>query len=218
METDYDLIVIGGGSAGLTAAEFGSKIGAKTLIVEASRIGGDCTWTGCVPSKSMVHYSSKVDNLRILKEMNLIGDSEELDYNSVYEYIQDRIKTIYDEESPEALLKKGIEVLIGEAKFISDYKIKVNEEEISAKRFIITTGSSPKIPFDKIEGLDKVTFYTSDTIFDLKELPEHLVIIGGGPISCELGQSFRRLGSKVTIISTNKRLLAKDDQDASELI
>ncbi|MHA1202971.1 MAG: dihydrolipoyl dehydrogenase family protein [Candidatus Heimdallarchaeaceae archaeon] len=218
MVNDYDLIVIGGGSAGLTAAEFGSKIGAKTLLVEASRIGGDCTWTGCVPSKSMVHYSSKVESLKILKEMNLIKDSEELDYNSVYEYIQDRIKTIYNEESPKALLEKGIEVLIGEAKFISNRKIEVNDKEISAKRFIITTGSSPKIPIDEIEGLDKITFYTSDTIFDLKELPEHLVIIGGGPVSCELGQSFHRLGSKVTIISTNKRLLTNDDPDASELI
>ncbi len=218
MVTDYDLIVIGGGSAGLTAAEFGAKIGAKTLLVEASRIGGDCTWTGCVPSKSMVNYSSKVENLRILKEMNLIKDSEELDYNSVYEYIQDRIKTIYNEESPEALRKKGIEVLIGEAKFISDSKIKVNDKEIIAKRFIITTGSSPKIPIDEIEGLGKITFYTSGTIFDLKKLPEHLVIIGGGPISCELGQSFQRLGSKVTIITTNKRLLPKNDPEASELI
>ncbi len=218
MVKDYDLVVIGGGSAGLTAAEFSSKLGAKTLLVEASKIGGDCTWTGCVPSKSLVHYSSKVESLKFLKEMNLIKDSEELDYNSVYEYIQDRIKIIYKEESPEALQAKGIEVLIGEAKFISPNKIQVDGEEISAKRFIITTGSSPKIPIGEIEGLDKITFYTSDTVFDLKELPEHLIIIGGGPISCELGQSFHRLGSKVTIITTKDRLLAKNDSDASEFI
>ncbi len=218
MSKKYDLIIIGGGTTGLVASKYSALFGAKTLLVEAEKIGGDCTWTGCVPSKSLLYAASLINNISIAESLGMIEGRYELNFNSIMSYVKKIIKDIYEEEKPEVLEKQGIDVILGVARFISPKEIEVKGEIYKSKRFILATGARPIIPYDSIEGLDSTPFLTTDSIFGIPELPQHLIIIGAGPIGCELGQAFKRLGAEVTIVDMMERLLPKDDQKASEVI
>lgn len=208
-ENKYDLIVIGAGSAGLTLAIGGAQIGAKVLLVEKDKIGGDCTHSGCVPSKTLINMSREI---KILKKHN---KDYEVDLEDVLNKVQDAVNTIYENESPEEIRKHGIDIKIGQPRFVSKNEIEINEEIFKAKKIAIATGSLPNIP--EIKGLGDIKYMTSHRIFNPTKY-KSLTIIGGGPLGCELGQAFNNLGIKVTIINSSIGLLDKEDKDASNLL
>lgn len=213
---NYDVVIIGGGSAGLTAAAYATQLGARTLIIEKHKIGGDCTWYGCIPSKTLLRIASVVHDMRTANKFGLEAHISKVDLAEIMEKIQDTILDVYAEESPEKLLSEGIDVLIGPAKFLDKHRLIVQNEEIFAKKILIATGASPIIP--KIPGLESINFHTYETIWQLSELPDHLVVLGGGAVGCELAQAFSRLGSAVTLIEQGDRLLPREDEHSSRVL
>ncbi len=215
MLSKYDIIILGGGTTGLVASKYAVLLGAKTLVIEADRIGGDCTWTGCVPSKSLVFASSLVKKTAEAIDLGFIEADYKVKFNDVRDYINKTVNDIYEEEKPEVLQREGIDVLIGEAHFVSSKEVEVDGQRFRAKKFIIATGAKPIIPRKYIDGLDDVPYLTSDSIFGIPELPKHLLVLGAGPIGCELSQAFRRLGSKVTLIDMMKNILPREPKEVS---
>ena len=217
MPDRYDLIVIGGGSAGLTAARFARRLGLSVALVERDRIGGDCTWTGCVPSKALLKAAGLAYDMRSASRFGLLPPHNfPVDFSMVMSRVRGVMQAIHDAESPDGLREEGIEVVHGEARFINSHTIRVEESQLAARRFLVCTGASPVIP--AIPGLEDIPFSTYETVWELPDLPERLVIAGGGPIGCELAQAFLRLGSSVTLIEAENRLLLQDEPEASELI
>ena len=217
MPDRYDLIVIGGGSAGLTAARFARRLGLSVALVERDRIGGDCTWTGCVPSKALLKAAGLAYEMRSASRFGLLPPhNSPVDFSMVMSRVRGVMQAIHDAESPDALREEGIEVVYGEARFIDSHTIRVEESQLAARRFLVCTGASSVIP--AIPGLEDVPFSTYETVWELPDLPRRLVIVGGGPIGCELAQAFLRLGSSVTLIEADNRLLLQDEPEASELI
>lgn len=211
MELDggvIDLLVIGGGTAGIVGAKTAAKLGARTVLVEHARTGGDCLWTGCVPSKTLLSAAAGSAAKRDL-------NTGATDFADVRERIADAIATIEPEDSPAALEEAGVHVVSGTARFTAPGEAEVGGRTVRFRQALIATGSSPAMP--PIPGLDEAPTVTSDTVWDLEELPGRLVIIGGGPIACELGQAFARLGSSVVILARSE-ILPKEDRDAAALV
>lgn len=203
----YDLIIIGGGSAGLTAAETAAVFGKKIALV-AERIGGDCLWTGCVPSKALIAAA---------KEAKLRGLNLDASWELARQRIDGTINSIVTEHDNVEFYKKlGIDVYEARAKFVGPRSIEVAGEILTAKKFLICTGSRARVP--EIAGLSEVPYLTNENIFELKKLPASLTIIGGGPIGCELGQAMKRLGVAVTIVQGSVRLMDKDEPEASAVV
>ena len=210
----YDLIVIGAGSGGLTAVDFANHLGLKVALIEKNKIGGDCTWTGCVPSKALIHVSKTVQAARDAAQFGLSIAAEPIDMTRVKAYVQQTIQDIYKEESPEKIEAKGVDVYLGAATFIDEGRVQVGSEVLIAKKYIVGTGASPIIP--EIPGLDDVAYVTYEQLFENERLPEHLLILGAGPIGLEMGQAYRRLGAKVTIIAP--AMLPKAEPEAVQEI
>ena len=210
----YDLIVIGGGSGGLAAAEFGAALGANVALVEAdARLGGECLHAGCVPSKALIHAARRFQTVREHLEPwdELSRDSFSKAMAAVKASI-DQVEADHDNDA--YYQAKGVTVFHSRAEFSgSDSLLLGDGTELSAKRFIIATGSKPLIP--GIPGLNDGPYLTNENIFDLTELPASLVVIGGGPIGCELGQALAMFGTQLTIISQDDRLLPRDEPEAS---
>ena len=213
---DYDLVVIGGGSAGLTAARFARQLGLSVAVVEKSRIGGDCTWTGCVPSKALLKAADVAHEMRNAGHYGLPEQRPHIDLEPVMSRVKAVIGRIYHAESPEALLSEGIDVVIGPARFQDSRTIAVDSRELTARRFLICTGASPAVP--PIPGIETAGYLTYETVWDLAVLPERLAIVGAGPVGCELAQAFNRFGSSVTLVEAADRVLPQDDPEASEVI
>ena len=213
-DSNYDLVIIGAGSGGLTAAGFAVQLGARVALVEKSRIGGDCTWTGCVPSKALLKAAKVAHEVRTACHYGIMSGPPVADMAKVRDYVLAAIQQVYQFESPEELERKGIDVLQGSARFISPRSIEVADRIVHSKKFLITTGARAVLP--PIAGLSEVPFVTYEKIFENDRLPDSLVVIGGGPIGSELAQAYKRLGSQVTIVAD--RLLPKEDQDVRELI
>lgn len=217
----YDLVVIGGGSAGLTAAKFATTFGKSAVIIEKAKLGGDCTFYGCIPSKSIL-ASAKVAN--IVNKSKKFGidniGSVSVDAKAVRDRIQNNINTIYEEDdSPEAMKKLGIDTIEGTAQFEDDSTVLVVQGQGGTQTvtancgIIIATGAGPKCFENNIQGLDEVKFLTYEEAFNLEELPKEMTVVGGGPVGCELAQAFSRLGSDVTIIAP--RLLPEEEPEIS---
>lgn len=195
----YDLVVIGGGSGGLTAVSFAAQLGAKVALVEKEKIGGDCTWTGCVPSKSLIHLANQAHRAKMSNQFRTAPAAlAQTDMKAVKAYIHQVIDDIYQHETPEKVAEQGVEVILGMAQFVDANRIEVNRRQLEAKNFLIATGARPFFP--PIDGLDTVPYHTYETVFDNERLPNRLLVLGAGAIGMELGQAYGRLGANVTII------------------
>ncbi len=210
------MVIIGGGSAGLTAASFAVQLDARVALVEKHRIGGDCTWTGCVPSKTPLKAAKVTHQMRSASRYGLPAAEPEVDLKAVMTHVREVVAEVYDEESPEALRADGIDVFLGGARFLDPHTIAVGETTLAGRNFVIATGAHPFIP--PIPGLEAVNYLTYEDIWDLEVLPRHLLVIGAGPIGCEMAQAFRRLRSEVTLIEGEERLLPRDVPQASRLL
>ncbi len=216
MKDTYDLVIIGGGAAGLIAAPFAVQLGARVAFIEKNRIGGDCTWTGCVPSKTLIKSARVAYQMRTASRFGLAPVEAAVDLKLVMDHVRSVIAKIYSYTTPETLRKQGIHVFLGEPHFVDAHTISIGDQTLSANYVLICTGAHPFVP--PITGLDTTSYLTYQNIWDLNVLPKHLVVIGGGPIGCEIAQSFRRLGSKVTLLEGGDRLLPRDDSDASKAL
>ena len=210
----YDVAIIGGGTGGLIAADAARNFGLKVVLIEKGRMGGDCTWTGCVPSKALIHAAKVVHHASTAETFGLTMPKQQIDMHKVRKYVMGAIQEIYQHETPEVLRGEGIEVLQGMASFVDSHTILVDQQAITAKKFIIATGSSPFIP--PIRGLDSAAYFTNEEFFENTHLPKHLLIIGAGPVGCELGQAYHRLGAEVTLI--DEALLPGEEQQVSEVL
>jgi pyruvate/2-oxoglutarate dehydrogenase complex dihydrolipoamide dehydrogenase (E3) component len=213
---EYDLIVIGAGSAGLTAAGFAVQLGLKVALAEKNRVGGDCTWTGCVPSKSLLKAAKIAHDMRNAHHFGIASTEPEVDLKAVMARVKGVVEEVYREESPEALRASGIDVFLGPTRFLDPHTIETGGDTLTGRRFLIATGARPAIP--PISGINDVDFLTYETLWDLEELPRRFIIIGGGPIGCEMAQAFCRLGSNVTLLEAGPRILPQDEPEASGLI
>lgn len=217
----YDIIVIGGGAAGLTSSGMAASFGMKTLMVEAERLGGDCTWTGCIPSKALLHIASDWHKSTKADVFAANGSSRKLDFRRVMDEVHRIREHVYDEaDRPDIYRSMGVEVAFGRAAFTGSNTIVISDGHSvrteTSRFFVVATGSKPTIP--PIGGLESVPYLTNESLFELTDLPERLLIVGGGPIGCEMAQAFRRLGSEVAIVEMADRLLPRDDPKATAVL
>jgi len=213
---EWELVVIGGGSAGLVASRTAASFGAGTLLIEGNRLGGDCLWTGCVPSKSLIAAASALTIARSSPHLGVETDAVGLDFAAAMRHVHGAMQTIAPVDSPEVLALAGVEVLRGHARFTGPQSLAVDGREIRFGQVIIATGGSPAVP--KIDGIGSVEVLTSATVWDLTELPERLVVLGGGAIGCEIAQAMARFGSDVTLVHRGDRLLVKEEPRASAIV
>ena len=211
---EYDLAIVGAGASGLIAADFAVQLGARTALLDKGPIGGDCTWSGCVPSKSLIKAATVAHHARIASRYGIGVSAPVADMTQVRDYLRATIQQIYEPTMPEALRRKGMDVLIGPARFLDPHTLEVGTEQIRAKKILINTGAEPRIP--AIAGLADVPYFTYQQIFENDRLPQHLLVVGGGPVGCEIAQAYRRLGSKVTVIA--EQLLPREEPEVSELL
>ena len=210
---DYNLLVIGAGSAGLVTAYIAAAVKAKVALVEKHRMGGDCLNTGCVPSKALIRSARLVAEAREAGRFGLRDTELEFDFRTVMARVQDVIRDIEPHDSVERYNGLGVEVIEAEARLVSPWEVEAGGRRLSARSIVIATGARPLVP--PIPGLEQVDYLTSDTLWGLRELPQRLVVLGGGPIGAELAQCFARFGSEVTIVEMAPRLLPREDADAA---
>ncbi len=217
---DRNLVVIGAGSAGLVSAYIAAAVKAKVTLVEKHRMGGDCLNTGCVPSKALIKSARVLSQFRRFKDYGFQKASVEFDFADVMERVQRVIKTIEPHDSVERYASLGVECLQGEARIISPWEVEIRTNGKvairSTRSIIIAAGARPLVP--PIPGIDRIEVLTSDTVWDLRELPRRLVVLGGGPIGCELAQVFARFGSRVSQVEMLPRILAREDPEVSAMV
>jgi len=219
---DYDALVIGGGAAGLTTAGIAANFGAKTVMIERDRLGGDCTWTGCVPSKTLLKAASVMHQTKQAELYGLSPGAVELDPASVMKHV-DRVRREVYEEADDPLIfeKMGIDVVQGAANFVDEHTIKITDSnglqrEVSGKYIFICTGASAFVP--PVDGIDSVDYLTNESLFEIDDLPEELIIVGGGPIGSEMSQAFVRLGTKVDVVDMAPGILRNDDPELTSIL
>ncbi|WP_409523196.1 FAD-dependent oxidoreductase [Nitrincola sp. MINF-07-Sa-05] len=218
---DRNLIVIGAGSGGLVSAYIAAAVKAKVTLVEQHKMGGDCLNTGCVPSKALIRSARLAQEMRNADHYGLGKAQPEIDFSRVMQRVHQVIDTIEPHDSVERYTKLGVEVLQGRAEVISPWEVKITatdgtEQVLSARSIIVATGARPAVP--DLPGLDQVDYLTSDNLWQLDSLPKRLLVLGGGPIGCELAQAFARLGSQVTQVQRNAHLMPREDEEASALV
>jgi pyruvate/2-oxoglutarate dehydrogenase complex dihydrolipoamide dehydrogenase (E3) component/uncharacterized membrane protein YdjX (TVP38/TMEM64 family) len=210
---DRNMIVIGAGSAGLVTAYIAAAVRAKVTLIEKHRMGGDCLNYGCVPSKAMIRSSRIAALMRRGDEFGVHAENVRVDFARVMARIQEVIADIAPHDSIERYRSLGVDTIEGEARITSPYTVAVEGRELTTRSIVVATGARPLVP--SIPGLDTIDYLASDTVWDLRELPDRLLVLGGGNIGCELSQAFARFGSRVTQIEMAPRLLAREDADVS---
>ena len=226
-KSDYDIAVIGGGSGGLVVAAGAAHLGARVALVEKRALGGDCLYTGCVPSKALIASARFAANARRAADFGFAPSSLQFtdeSFASVTGRVQRVIKTVGEHDAPEVFRALGIDVVFGTPRFLSPGELEIElapgedrpTRTVSARRFCISTGSRPAVP--PVEGLSEAGFITNEEVFHLQHLPDSLIVLGGGPIGLELGQAFARFGSDVTVVEMGDRLLPKEDEESSATV
>ena len=213
---DRNLVVIGAGSAGLVSAYIGAAVRAKVTLIEKHRMGGDCLNTGCVPSKALIKTARVLSQIRNAEQYGIRSATAQVDFAEVMERVQRVVKAIEPHDSIERYTSLGVECIQGEAKITSPWTVTVNGRTISTRAIVIAAGARPLVP--AIPGLEQIDVLTSDNVWNLREQPRRLLVLGGGPIGCELAQAFARLGSQVTQVEMLPRLLSREDPEVSEAV
>ena len=213
---EFDLVVIGGGSGGLVVAAGGAALGAKVALVEKHKLGGDCLWTGCVPSKALIKSARVAHEMRHADRWALAPADPQPSLPRVMERVARVIAGIEPHDSPARFRGLGVDVVEGSGRFVARDAFEVNGRTLTAKNFVIATGSRAALP--PIPGLQDVPCLTNETLFDLREPVPHLVVIGAGPIGTEMAQAFRRLGSEVTLVDTAPQILPREDADLAAVV
>ncbi len=213
---DYNLVVIGGGSAGLVSALIAATVKARVALIEKHKMGGDCLNTGCVPSKALIRSAKMLGYARRARDFGLQKTEVSFDFAEVMERIQRVIEKIEPHDSVERFTRLGVDVKQGQALIRSPFEVEVDGEILTTRNIIVATGARPAVP--KIAGIEAVDYLTSDTLWDLRQQPRRLLVLGGGPIGCELAQSFQRLGSEVTLVQRGERILPREDAEVSAMV
>ncbi len=213
----YNVVVVGAGTAGLVTAAGTAGLGGRVALVERNLMGGDCLNFGCVPSKALISSARLVQRIRESEKWGLDQSEPQFVFEKVFERMRARRAKIAPHDSQERFESLGVDVFHGEARFVLPHEVEVNGQRLRARNFVIATGSRAVVP--KIKGIDSVPYFTNETIFDeLKRKPENMIVLGGGPIGCELAQTFRRLGVDVTIFQRGDQLLPREDRDVAEFV
>jgi pyruvate/2-oxoglutarate dehydrogenase complex dihydrolipoamide dehydrogenase (E3) component/uncharacterized membrane protein YdjX (TVP38/TMEM64 family) len=214
---ERNLVVIGAGSAGLVAAYIAAALRARVTLVEKARMGGDCLNTGCVPSKALLRAARLAADIGKAEEYGLRTGAAEVDFAAVMQRVQRVVRDIEPHDSAARYASLGVECLHGEARITSPWSVTIDgRKTLSTRAIVIAAGARPVVP--ALPGLERGEVLTSDNVWDLRELPARLVVLGGGPVGCELAQAFARLGSQVTLVEMQERLLAREDPDVSALL
>ena len=213
---DTNMIVIGAGSAGLVSSYIAAAVKAKVTLIEKHKMGGDCLNTGCVPSKAIIRSAKFMSHIKRSREFGIKKADASFDFAEVMQRVAQVIKKIEPHDSVERFTGLGVDVIEGEAKIVSPWEVEVNGKTISARNIVVATGARPFVP--PIEGIEQVKFYTSENLWDLREKPQKLVVLGGGPIGSELTQAFCRLEISVTQVEMMPRLLLREDPEVSDLV
>jgi len=212
---DTDICILGAGSAGLSVAAGAALLGARTVLIEPGAMGGDCLNTGCVPSKALLASAKAAVAHRHAGALGLRAHAPEVDFKAVHDHVHGVIAGIAPQDSVERFEGMGVTVLRERGRFTGPRELEAGSARVSARRFVIATGSAPLVP--PIPGLGGVPYLTNETVFGLSDLPRHLIVIGGGPIGCELGQAFSRLGARVTVLE-QAEILPNDDPELVDIL
>ncbi len=213
---ERNLVVIGAGSAGLVSAYIAAAAKAKVTLIEKHRMGGDCLNTGCVPSKALIRAAKYVNQIQRARDYGMKTASVDFEFAEIMERVHRVIETVAPHDSVERYTGLGVECIHGEGRITSPYSVEVNGKTLTTRGIVVAAGARPLIP--PIEGIEDVEFWTSDNVWQMRELPNRLLVLGGGPIGCELAQAFARLGSRVTQLEMLPRLLSKEDPEISDFI
>ena len=216
MKYDYNVLVIGAGSAGLVTSYIAATLKAKVGLIERHKMGGDCLNTGCVPSKALIRSAKVIHYAHRAKEFGLKSMTPDFDFADVMERVQTVIKKIEPHDSIERYTGLGVECITGEAKIVSPHEVEVNGKVLTTRCIVVATGARPFVP--PLEGLDQVKYLTSDNLWEIRHQPKKLIVLGGGPIGSELAQSFNRLGTDVTMVERGPRILPREDDDVAECV
>ncbi len=213
---DFNIIVIGAGSAGLVCSYLSAVLKAKVALIEKHKMGGDCLNTGCVPSKALIRSAKMLSYAKKAKDYGFQSSHIDFDFKDIMERVQKIIQKIEPHDSVDRYTKLGVDCLSGEAEILSPYKVKLKDKIYTTRSIVIATGARPRVP--PFKGLDKISYLTSDNVWKLRTLPKKMVILGAGPIGCELAQCFQRFGSQVTLVEKAPRILFREDIEISEII
>ncbi len=211
MSDTHDIIVIGGGTAGLVTAAGSAGIGARVALIERDRLGGECLWNGCVPSKALIAAARAAEEARDSARFGVSTSAPAIHFPAVMRWVHGAQQRIAPHDSPERFRGLGVDVIEGEARFTGERTLSVNGRTLTAKRVVIATGSRPSVP--PIDGLKDVPYLTNETIFSIEQQPRTLLVLGGGPIGLELAQAFARLGTTVHVLEAEAQLLPREDHE-----
>ncbi|MBW6509028.1 MAG: dihydrolipoyl dehydrogenase [Desulfuromonadales bacterium] len=213
---DYNIVVLGAGSAGLVSSYIAAAVKSKVALIERDKMGGDCLNTGCVPSKALIRSAKILNYGRRASEFGLRRTDINFDFSEVMERVQQVVTKVEPHDSVERYTDLGVDCIKGEARITSPYTVEVNGRTLTTRNIIVATGATPFVP--PIPGLDQVDYLTSDNLWQLRELPKRLVVLGGGPIGCEMTQAFARFGAQVTQVEMAPHIMGREDADVAEFV